>query len=406
MAAERYLILTAEHGMNASTFTARVIASTGADDGGGAGGRRGRALGSAARRRAVAGARHAGRDRHRRARRGLDRATRSPTGGASWASGTGSTAPRTRAPRACARRPRRSARRALALARAVEREALAQLRAAEARPRAGDQRRVLVGGRARGAQASRASCSRRRSPSRARSAGRPTSWSRCATTASSGRGRSYVGPAVERTANPRGPDAASHPGRAHRLRGTSPDGGSRPARRACRRRRHAHAEPPRGAERAVARAAGALCEAFVELPQAGEVERASILTGAGRAFCAGLDLKELGGESSARRGRRRGGRRRGREPASMRMAACPLPIIGAINGFAITGGFELALGLRRADRVDARRASPTRTRASASCRAGASARSCRASIGIYRAKELSLTGNYLGGRAGGGAGDW
>jgi len=31
MAAERYLILTAEHGMNASTFTARVIASTGAD---------------------------------------------------------------------------------------------------------------------------------------------------------------------------------------------------------------------------------------------------------------------------------------------------------------------------------------------------------------------------------------
>jgi citrate synthase len=31
MAAERYLVLTAEHGMNASTFTARVIASTGAD---------------------------------------------------------------------------------------------------------------------------------------------------------------------------------------------------------------------------------------------------------------------------------------------------------------------------------------------------------------------------------------
>jgi citrate synthase len=31
MAAERYLVLAAEHGMNASTFTARVIASTGAD---------------------------------------------------------------------------------------------------------------------------------------------------------------------------------------------------------------------------------------------------------------------------------------------------------------------------------------------------------------------------------------
>jgi len=33
MAAERYLVLTAEHGLNASTFTARVIASTGADVG-------------------------------------------------------------------------------------------------------------------------------------------------------------------------------------------------------------------------------------------------------------------------------------------------------------------------------------------------------------------------------------
>jgi citrate synthase len=31
LAVERYLVLTAEHGMNASTFTARVIASTGAD---------------------------------------------------------------------------------------------------------------------------------------------------------------------------------------------------------------------------------------------------------------------------------------------------------------------------------------------------------------------------------------
>jgi citrate synthase len=31
MAAERYLVLTADHGMNASTFTARVVASTGAD---------------------------------------------------------------------------------------------------------------------------------------------------------------------------------------------------------------------------------------------------------------------------------------------------------------------------------------------------------------------------------------
>ena len=66
---------------------------------------------------------------------------------------------------------------------------------------------------------------------------------------------------------------------------------------------------------------------------------ALIVTGAGeRAFTAGLDLKELG-ES-------------GLGPANDRDASTnpvfaltemPIPVIGAINGVAITGGFELAL---------------------------------------------------------------
>ena len=52
-----------DHGMNASTFTARVVASTGSDDGLGGGGRHRRAEGSAAWRRARAGAGHARRHR-------------------------------------------------------------------------------------------------------------------------------------------------------------------------------------------------------------------------------------------------------------------------------------------------------------------------------------------------------
>ena len=61
-----------------------------------------------------------------------------------------------------------------------------------------------------------------------------------------------------------------------------------------------------------------------------------ILTGAGRAFTVGLDLKELGGEQPSEE-------RPSKENLADIMARVPQPVIGAINGFAITGGFELAL---------------------------------------------------------------
>ncbi len=63
-----------------------------------------------------------------------------------------------------------------------------------------------------------------------------------------------------------------------------------------------------------------------------------ILTGADPAFCAGLDLKELGSTAGNLR-IRTSEESDGRGP----FPKLSKPLIGAINGVAVTGGFELAL---------------------------------------------------------------
>src|SRR3546814_13348218 len=71
--------------------------------------------------------------------------------------------------------------------------------------------------------------------------------------------------------------------------------------------------------------------------------RAIVLTGAGtRALTAGLDLKELGADPS-----NLGAATAERADATTVKAIelCPHPVIGAINGLPINGGFEAALPL-------------------------------------------------------------
>src|SRR5215510_9720634 len=143
-----------------------------------------------------------------------------------------------------------------------------------------------------------------------------------------------------------------------------------------------------------------LRQALVELPQAGDVD-VLILTGAGRAFCAGLDLKELGGDA-ANTTEIVGVVSGNAESLLDTMAACPLPIIGAINGFAITGGFELALGCDVLIASTAARFADTHARVGILPGWGLSQRLSRV-VGIYRAKELSLSGNYLSAEQ---AADW
>ncbi len=120
--------------------------------------------------------------------------------------------------------------------------------------------------------------------------------------------------------------------------------------------------------------------------------RVLILTGAGKAFCAGLDLKELGSSGL---------------PSSIDTqvhspALDPVvslgrfsgPVIGAINGVAITGGFELALACDVLLASEQARFADTHARVGVMPGWGLSQKLSRM-IGIHRAKELSLTGNFL-----------
>lgn len=117
--------------------------------------------------------------------------------------------------------------------------------------------------------------------------------------------------------------------------------------------------------------------------------RALILTGAGeRAFTAGLDLKELGsGESSV-------GDAVDVEDPVTALGRFSGPVIGAINGVAITGGFELALACDVLIASENARFADTHARVGIMPGWGLSQKLSRA-IGISRAKELSLTGNFL-----------
>jgi enoyl-CoA hydratase len=119
--------------------------------------------------------------------------------------------------------------------------------------------------------------------------------------------------------------------------------------------------------------------------------RVLILTGAGRAFCAGLDLKELGsGQGTLGRGES-GVAERDPVAAMERFGG---PVIGAINGAAVTGGFELALACDVLLASPGARFADTHARIGIAPAWGLSQKLSRA-IGPYRAREVSLGGNWV-----------
>lgn len=131
-----------------------------------------------------------------------------------------------------------------------------------------------------------------------------------------------------------------------------------------------------------------------------EAVRAIVLTGAGeRAFTAGLDLKELGADTTNLGAANADG---ADENPVKAIELCPQPVIGAINGVAITGGFEVALACDILIASTNARFADTHARVGILPGWGLSQKLSRI-IGIGRAKELSLTGNFLDAQA---ACDW
>lgn len=117
---------------------------------------------------------------------------------------------------------------------------------------------------------------------------------------------------------------------------------------------------------------------------------AVVLTGAGqRAFTAGLDLKELGTQGL--------GAANAETPQANPVKAieqCRKPVIGAINGVAITGGFEVAVACDILIASENARFADTHARVGIMPGWGLSQKLSRL-IGLSRAKELSLSGNFL-----------
>jgi len=119
--------------------------------------------------------------------------------------------------------------------------------------------------------------------------------------------------------------------------------------------------------------------------------RVVVLTGAGeKAFCAGGDLKERNGMSDEQWQ----AQHLVFERMTRSIVACPIPIIGAINGAAYGGGCEIAAALDFIYVAQTARFAQTEVRLGIVPGAGGTQTLAR-SVGENRAKELILTGRVF-----------
>ena len=113
-----------------------------------------------------------------------------------------------------------------------------------------------------------------------------------------------------------------------------------------------------------------------------------ILTGTDPAFCAGVDLKEISTRLEGPDGRRT-------DLSTPRWPSMTTPVIGAINGVCVTGGFELALACDILIASENARFADTHARVGLLPGWGMSVRLPQI-VGRGLAYRMSLTGDYLG----------
>jgi enoyl-CoA hydratase len=109
-----------------------------------------------------------------------------------------------------------------------------------------------------------------------------------------------------------------------------------------------------------------------------------IVTGADPVFCAGLDLKELGDSTQL-------------PDISPQWPPMAKPVIGAINGAAVTGGLEIALYCDILIASEQARFADTHARVGLLPTWGLSVRLPQ-KVGVGLARRMSLTGDYLSAR--------
>ncbi len=123
--------------------------------------------------------------------------------------------------------------------------------------------------------------------------------------------------------------------------------------------------------------------------------RVVVLTGAGKAFCAGLDLKDRDGANATRTVETSLDEQRKIAEIVIAMRRCPQPIIALVNGAASGGGFAMALA------SDVRIATPETRMNAAFIRIGLSACDIGVSyflprmVGSSVAAEYMLTGRFI-----------